>query len=583
MAGERFSRERHSLDLQLILRNKFLFALLSLIPLVFLGLFYFYPLGSILALSFESEGFLKPFVEVFASVFLRSIVGFTFWQASLSTILTLAVGLPAAYLLARYRFPGKSFLRALSGVPFVLPTLVVAAAFDALLGPRGWLNLGLMRLLNLDSVPIHFVNTFTAILVAHIFYNTTIVLRLVGDFWGRLSPRIEQAARNLGANSWQTFRHITLPLISPALAAAALLVYIFDFTSFGVILILGGPRFATLETEIYYQTAALFDLPTAAALALIQLICTLALTLIYTGLIGRLSRPVELRAPRAIVRPFSSFGKRVAVMAFLAALALFFAAPLAGLATRSITRLEGERGQTGSGKPGITFDYYAALGQDQRGNIFFATPTEAIRTSLIYAGSTVFLALAIGLPASWALARRSYALLSRLLDPLLMLPLGTSAVTLGLGFIVALNSPPLDLRASPILIPLAHTLVALPFVVRSLAPALRSIRPRLHQAAAVLGAGPAQVLRHIDVPLVGRALIVSALFAFAISIGEFGATAMIARPEYPTIPVLIYRLLSQPGALTYGQALALSTILMLVTGGGMLAMEKLRVAEIGEF
>jgi thiamine transport system permease protein len=249
---------------------------------------------------------------------------------------------------------------------------------------------------------------------------------------------------------------------------------------------------------------------------------------------------------------------------------------------RSITRQGAERGEV-TAQPGFTLDYYTSLGEDPRGNIFFATPSEAIQTSLVYAGATVFLSLAIGLPASWALARHSKAWLSRLVDPLLMLPLGTSAVTLGLGFIVALNHPPMDLRASPVLVPLAHSLVALPFVVRSLTPALRSIRPRLHQAAAVLGAAPAQVMRFIDLPLVGRALIVSAVFGFAISIGEFGATAMIARPEFPTIPVLIYRLISQPGALNYGQAMALSTILMLVTGGGMLAIEKLRVAEIGEF
>ena len=173
--------------------------------------------------------------------------------------------------------------------------------------------------------------------------------------------------------------------------------------------------------------------------------------------------------------------------------------------------------------------------------------------------------------------------MSRLFDPLLMLPLGTSAVTLGLGFIVALDSPPLDLRASPLLIPIAHTLVAFPFVVRSLTPALRSIRPRLRQAAAVMGASPGQVLRHIDLPLVGRALFVAATFAFTISLGEFGATALIARPEYPTIPVMIYRFLSQPGALNYGQALALSTILMAFVAAGMLAIERLRIADVGEF
>ena len=99
----------------------------------------------------------------------------------------------------------------------------------------------------------------------------------------------------------------------------------------------------------------------------------------------------------------------------------------------------------------------------------------------------------------------------------------------------------------------------------------------------MLGAAPAEVLRHVDLPLVGRALLVSAVFAFTISLGEFGATALIARPEHPTIPVLIFRLLGRPGALNYGQALALSTILMSVAGAGMLAIERLRFAEVGEF
>jgi thiamine transport system permease protein len=195
----------------------------------------------------------------------------------------------------------------------------------------------------------------------------------------------------------------------------------------------------------------------------------------------------------------------------------------------------------------------------------------------------VLLSLLIGLPAAWALSQDKKSKLNSAIDPILMLPLGTSAVTLGLGFIVTLNAPPLDLRASPLLIPIAHTLVAFPFVIRSLTPALRSIQPKLRHAAAVLGASPRQVLWQIDLPLVGRALLVAATFAFTISIGEFGATAMVARPEYPTIPMVIYRYLSRPGALNYGQAMALSTILMLTTLVGMLAIERLRIGEGSEF
>jgi thiamine transport system permease protein len=557
--------------------------LLWLVPLAFLAVFYFYPLSSILSLSFSRvEGGLSQIADVLGDASLHRVVGFTFWQALLSTALTLAVGLPGAFLLARYRFPGKSLLRAISGIPFVLPTLVVAAAFDALLGPRGWANIVATRALGFEQAPILFVNTFGAILVAHVFYNVAIVLRLVGDFWARLSPRIEQAARTLGASPWRTFRYVTLPSIAPAVSAAALLVFLFVFTSFGVILTLGGPRFSTLETEIYYQTVALFDLPAAAVLSLIQLAFTLILTVVYARLSERVSRPVDLRASSATGRRLPSGAGGLLARGFLAALVLFIVSPLAGLALRSVSRLEPERGQLAFDEE-LTLDYYRALGETDNDNIFFASPADAISTSLIYAGATIVLALAVGIPAAWALARNENLFANRVIDPILMLPLGTSAVTLGLGFIIALDWPPLDLRASPLLIPLAHTLVALPLVVRSLAPALRSIRPHIRQAAAVLGASPWKVIRHIDLPLVGRAVAVSAVFAFAVSIGEFGATALIARPEYPTIPVLIYRLLSQPGALTYGQAMALSTILMAMTGLGLLVIERLRVADVGEF
>lgn len=559
--------------------------LLWLAPLLFLGLFYFYPLGSIiqLSLTWEQEGVVAPFVRALTSSTTRDVLSFTLYQAVLSTLLTLLVGLPGAYLLARYRFRGKGVLRALTGIPFVLPTLVVAAAFNALLGPRGWMNLGLMAWLDLAAPPIRFVNTFTAILVAHVFYNTTIVLRMVGDFWSHLNPQIDQAARVLGASRWRTLRFVTLPLLMPAIAAASLLVFIFNFTSFGVVLVLGGPRFATLEVEIYYQTVSLFNLPLAAVLSLLQLGITLALTVAYTRLSRRVTRPISLRARVITQQPLVTRRSRVLAAGIILLLLALLIAPLAGLALRSVTHLETRRAPGSPLDTGFTWAFYRELSINRRGSLFFVPPSQAILNSLGYAAATVALALSLGLPASWSLARDADSRLNRILDPLLMLPLGTSAVTLGLGFIVALDTPPLNLRASPVLVPLAHALVAFPFVVRSLTPALQSIQPRLRQAASVLGASPGQVLRHIDLPLVGRALIVAAAFAFTISLGEFGATAVISRPEFPTIPIMIFRFISQPGALNYGQGLALGTILMAVTGAGMFAIENFRIADVGEF
>lgn len=567
--------------------RRYRYALLWLGPLIFLSLFYFYPLGSILQVSFArgENGVTGPFLEVLSSPYYRYVLWFTFWEALLSTALTLLLGLPGAYLLARYDFRGKSLVQALAGIPFVMPALVVAAAFNALLGPQGWINLGLMSLFNLNRPPIQFTNTLIAILVAHVFYNTTIVLRMVGDFWSHLDPRLGQAAEMLGANPRQAMLRVTLPLLVPAIAAAALLVFIFDFTSFGVILVLGGPRFATMEVEIYNQTINFFNLPLAAALAIIQLTCTLALTVLYSRLTARVSRPLALRPQRYTQRKLTTLRSRLLAGAFLALLLTLMTLPLLALATRSVTRFEVVRGEQGLTWSGLTLEYYRALNVNRRQSLFYAPPATAIAVSLAYASATVILALLLGLPAAWALASdiQQTSIFNRLLDPLLMLPLGTSAVTLGLGFIVALDQPPLDLRTSPLLIPLAHTLVAFPFVVRSLTPALRSIRPRLRQAASVMGANPQQIFRHVDLPLVGRAVLVAATFAFTISLGEFGATVIIARPEFPTVPLAIYRLLSQPGPINYGQALALSTILMVVTAAGMLAIERFRIADVGEF
>jgi thiamine transport system permease protein len=558
-------------------------------PVLFLGVFYFYPLISILGLSLgRAVQGASPWAQLFSPTILQ-VVWFTFYQAVLSTLLTLLIGLPGSYLLARYTFPGKNLLRALTGVAFVMPTLVVAAAFNSLLGPTGWANLGLMGLFNLPDPPILFMNTLAAILVAHVFYNTTIVLRLVGDFWSRLDPRLGLAARSLGANNWQALRKVTLPLLSPALVAATLLIFIFDFTSFGVILILGGPHFATMEVEIYYQTTGLFNLPLAAALCILQLLFTLVLTIVYTRLSNRVSRSLNLRTELQTTRKLRTWRQRLGAGLVIGLLILLLVLPLISLAAASFTRLEANRGQAGAVQRGFTLDYYRALGENPQQSLFYVSPLTSVGISLSYAFATVIIALLLGIPAAWALARldprhnRLTRWLNNSMDPLLMLPLGTSAVTLGLGFVVAFSHPPLDLRASILLIPLAHTLVAFPFVVRSLTPAVRSVLPRLRSAAALLGASPLQVLRYIDLPLIGPAFLVAATFAFTISLGEFGATALLYRPEYPTVPVAIYRYLGRPGGMNYGQALALSTILMVVCLVGMLTIERFRVGEVGEF
>jgi thiamine transport system permease protein len=191
--------------------------------------------------------------------------------------------------------------------------------------------------------------------------------------------------------------------------------------------------------------------------------------------------------------------------------------------------------------------------------------------SLLFAALSTVLALAVGGAVAIAVARRRAAWL----DGLAMLPLGASAVMLGFGFVIAFDAPPLDLRSWPWLVPVVQSLVAAPFVVRIAAPALRAIDPRLREAAAVLGASPARSWREIDLPLALRAFGVAAGFAFAVSLGEFGATVFVARSDRPTLPVAIFRFLGRPGAENVGQAMALSVVLMVLAAAAALLGERL--------
>jgi thiamine transport system permease protein len=367
---------------------------------------------------------------------------------------------------------------------------------------------------------------------------------------------------------------VTLPLLRPSILAACLLVFLFDFTSFGVILLLGGPHFATLEVEIYTQALQMLNLPLAGLLSAIQLLCTLLLTVVYARL-GNDKQPIPLmpRLQGEGTRPPRGWRQKLLVAGMAAILLALLVSPLAALALRSVTRLDADRGGRGPVSRGLTLDYYRQLFINQQDSIFYVPPIRAARNSLGYALATTGLSLSLGFLAVYAMRMRS----RRWMEALFMLPLGASAVTLGLGFILVFNRPPLDVRSIPWLVPVAHSLVALPFVVRTLQPVLLSIPGSLRQAAAVLGASPWRVWLEVDLPVMLRAVLVSAILSFTISLGEFGATSFLARPEYPTLPIAIFRFLSLPGALNYGQALAMATVLMAVCGISILAMDKMSV------
>ena len=561
MVGGHATLTRHLRDFWLIL---------YLVPLVFLGVFYVYPLLSLFDISLRPAGALdlSAFVRLLSSDYYIGTLVFTIYQAVLSTVATLLLALPCAYVFARYRFRGKSLLLSLATLPFVLPTVVVALAFATLLGKGGLLNDLLRTLFSLDYAPVQLERTLAMIIIVHVFYNFAVALRIMTSYWSSVGFSAEEAARCLGADELSLWIDIRLPLIRPALLSAGVLVFIFSFTSFGVVLILGGIRFATLEVQIYYQAVNIFNLPLAAALSLVQILSMFAMMIVYTSTQKKLH--LVLASSRAIARPARSYRERVLVRGCVALIFILLFTPLLALVARSL--LTG--GQ-------LDVSNYAALGHRSRGSLLFITPLASIFNSLRFALMSMSAALILGLIASYMIHRRGR--LSRFFDPFFMLPLATSAVTLGFGFVVALDEPPLNLRSSWFIIPVSHTLVALPFVIRSVLPSLRAIPPSLGEAARVLGAKPLDTLLTIDLPLLGRGIVVGATFAFTVSMGEFGASLFVAQRESVTIPIVIYRLFGDPGMASYRQALAMSVVLMLVCAFGFIVIERLRIAGVGEF
>ena len=543
------------------------------LPLVFLGVFFAWPVATLVARGFVADGTLdlSGFADVFGRPRTWRIIGLTLAQAGIATVLAVGLGVPGAYVLFRCRFPGRAAVRAFVTIPFVLPTVVVGIAFRALLTEGGPLDF------------LHLDQSFPAIVAALVFFNYAVVVRTVGGLWEHLDPRAEQAARALGASPVRAFVAVTLPALTPAIVSAASLVFLFCSTAFGTVLILGGLRFGTIETEIWVQTTQFLDLRAASVLSVVQLVVVAGVLVVASRARARRDRALQLAATLGASRPLRLGRGHTAdtvAAAVTGVVVALLALPLVTLVVRSL-RTPG----------GWGLGNYAALGTTGGRNALTVTVWQAAANSVRTALAATVLALVIGGLVALVVSRRPRARVGRravsVLDAVFMLPLGVSAVTVGFGFLLTLHRPfglPIDLRTSGLLVPIAQAVVAVPLVVRTVLPVLRAIDPRLREAAATLGATPGRVLAAVDLPLAGRALGLAVGFAFAVSLGEFGATSFLARPDAPTLPVVIFRLIGRPGAQNYGMALAASVVLGALTAGIMALAERWRTqGQGGEF
>lgn len=470
------------------------------------------------------------------------VIGLTVAQAAASTALTLVVGLPVAWVLARFRFRGRSLLRTLTIVPFVLPTVVIGAAFASLLGPSGLVDLR---------------GTWWAVLAAHLCFNLAVVVSVVGAALGDLDPDLESAARLLGAGPVSTARRVLLPAVAPAVGAAAVVVFLFCLTSFGVIVILGGGPVTTVEVEIWVRATQQFDLSGAAVLAGLQVLAVVATLALHAGFArhrrGAGSHPDTGRRPRSVAERTAVAGTALVVL-FVVGL------PLAALAERSL--------RVGDG---YGLAHWTGLGSATAGTGLAVSPLDAVLVSLATSAVGATVSVLVAVPAAAVAARRP----GGAADRLLLVPLGVSATTIGLGLLLAAGRPPVDLRGSWWLVPAAQALVAVPLVVRAVAPALREVSPSVRDAAAVLGADGRARWWRVELPVVRPAVVAGAGLALVACLGEFGATVFLARSDRPTVPVAVERLLSRPGAAGFGQAMALSCILVLLCGVLLAALDRI--------
>ena len=477
-------------------------------------------------------GFVQPadVSRVLARASTWRLVWFSLWQSALSVAVTLVVAAPVTWLIGLHRFRGRRLLRAATTVGFLLPSVVVATAFLAVL-PRS----------------LHY--TMFAVVIAHVYFNIAVVVRVVGARLELLDAQLVNAARTLGASPITVWRTIVWPLIRGATAAAAAVIFLYCFTSFAVIRVLGGPRRSTMESDIALRAFGIGDISAATVLAVVQLIIVVGVI----GLVRRLSGQ-EHQLYRLNTLPPTAVAHRQRLFAIGVATAstLFVLLPIAALLWRSV-------------QVGDTLSLAAWR------TIFDTSLAASIRASVRTALLAGVLGVTLAVLTTLAVVR--LGAIGRLIDMFSIVALAVSPVTLGLGLVLTFDVGWFDWRAKWWFVAIAHTLVAFPLAVRVLVPAWRTIPIGLHQAAAVLGAGELRRLVDIDLRRMRPAIVASLGLVIAVSLGEFGAASLMSRSGGETMPVVIARLLSRTGDLVRAQAFVLASLLVVVCLAALMLVE----------
>lgn len=489
------------------------------------------------------------------------LFGFTAYQALLSTLASIALGLPGAYVLARFEFPGRKTIRSLTAVPFVMPSIMVAIGFIATFGRNGVVN-GVLTALGLPRIELLY--TLPIIVLAHAFYDAPLVARVTATAWESVDASTAETARSLGASPRRAFLDVVLPQLLPAILTGALLTFIFSFMSFAIVLALGGLSLATVEVWVYHRVTQL-DYGTASSLATLEMLFSLLLTYAYLRYEAR-QRAESAARPAPRKRLFGPLDfDRLAVWGYVAVAVVVFVTPMASMLLASVT-----------GPNGLTLEYYRFLVDRQAtAAAFQIKPLTAVQNSLLYGVASLVIAVPMGVLFAVISTRDVPG--SKLVDTLSMAPFAVSGVVVGLGLLQGLvfGTTMFGYRITvtgAVAVVAAHAVGAYPFVTRNVAPLLATIDRSVVESARTLGASRYRVLLDIELPQVFAGVVAGAAFAFAISIGEFDSTVILASGSSAyTMPVAIERFIGR----RLGPATAMGCVLLLVTAASFLVIDRL--------
>ena len=517
--------------------------LLWAIPLTFVAVLFYWPVVRVTSLGFSGD-----WLATLAEPKVIGIIWFTLWQAAVSTVLTVALAIPGAYLLYRRSFPGERIVKALITVPFVLPSIVVAVGFAVFRSVHDfWVELGFTFLLE----PVYWI------IAAHVFVNYSIAVRTIGGVWATLDAEVEEAAELDGAGRLRTLVAIALPQLRPAIFSASALVFLFSATSFGIVLVLGGGQILSIETAIYSAATQFLDLEGAAALVLVQTLITAAAFFIGSalskGTIGLEQGFEGARKPKVDLRDLPAV--------------LITAVIVIGLILMPLLLVLVEAFQVSDSFGFQNFENLATRGARDLLNISVADAAMNSLRNMAVASSIAFV---LGTLISWLLVRTKH----KVFDFVFLAPLGVSSVVLGFGFLVSFDAEWFPLRSSWLIVPLTQALIALPMVIRLVYPALVSIGKEPIEQASLDGASSWQTFRFVESGMIKGVLLTALGYAAIISVGEFGASTFLAHGSEGTIPTLLFRLIARPGEQNYGMAMAVSAILIAFVWAVMLLLSR---------